>query len=470
MIVTDPRTGVQYDDQTGEIYLPYSSVNRAGPTRTGRFRPGLGPQAQQPGQQGQTQAQPQAQPQAQQPGQQGQTQAQPQAQPQAQNALLDFGGSQDPGIQLFQKTYGTSPLDYEGHVKEAYENLGQPTGGREVIAANALLSLAKPYIDTVLKQTGKLPAEDEVKQFVASNFNAKYAEDVITGKANYDQIISGKVNPYIEQAKLTAGTGTTPATQEIDKGILGLNDLNEQLFQAAKAQTERDAEEAYTPQKRGLVEDLAAQNQLGQRNSRFSLDALEAAKSKGLASALGNVAVARAQGGLDIGKTAQTLLAGQRSLDQQARQYGLDFGLRRQMFNKEIDDSSYERGLKRQQMGLAAQLGRQQAEGSKPGWMDYTILGFQGLGAIGGLAGGLGMAFCWVAEELYGKDSEKTHSLRAFMLNQMDKDTWVGKFARAYSKYGQIWANQIKKDTKLRQVFQNLYDKFYEMSLRGSHA
>jgi len=190
----------------------------------------------------------------------------------------------------------------------------------------------------------------------------------------------------------TASATGTSANEEINKLILRLNDLNEQLFQAAKQQTTADAEEAYLPQKQGLVEDLAAQNQLGQANSRYSLNALEAAKNKSLTSAFGNVAVERAKGELTIGTTAQNLLANQRGLDQQANQFGQTLGLQRRQLNQSIDDSEYNRGLQRQQMGLAAQLGRQQAEASKPGWMDYLGLGFQGLGAIGGLAGGLGSA------------------------------------------------------------------------------
>ena len=313
-------------------------------------------------------------------------------------ALLNIKGSQDPATQLFEKIYGTDPTDYAGVFDTGYANLGHGNekGQHNEVAANGIIALATPYINAYMKQNGKLPTEDEVRSFVGDNLNSQYASDFITGNVSPDKIMSKYVTPALQQQKLLETTGQS--NDQITKGIAGLNDLNSQLYEAAKNKLPQDVEELYTPQQKGLAEDLAAQNQLGQMNSRYSLDALQAQKQKAITQGLGNILVARAQGGIDVGKTAQQLMANQRSLEQQNQQFGQTFGLQRKALNQSIDEQEYQRGLQQQQLGLAAQLGRQQAAGQRNnglggslgGAASGAMIGGQFGGPWGALAGGLG--------------------------------------------------------------------------------
>lgn len=69
------------------------------------------------------------------------------------------------------------------------------------------------------------------------------------------------------------------------------------------------------------------------------------------------------------------------------------------------------------------------------------------LGAFGPLIG-----MCWVAEELYGKDSEKTHRIRAFCTKHSVDYGFLGDFCRLYAKEGERWASDIKTNEDLRRT------------------
>lgn len=312
-------------------------------------------------------------------GQVAPTVAQTQAQPQGGQGL-NFGASPDQSQQLFSKIFGQGPQDYAGTFQTAYQNLGQPGGkGTEDVISNGTYALADAYIDQILSKTGQLPSEEDVRGFVANNLTPRFADQFIRGMGK-DQILANYVEPAMKEQELLQGQ---KAEQEaIEKGILGLNEQNENLYNAAKTMLPMDVEEAYLPQKQGLVQDLAGQGLLRQRNSRWSLDALDAAKQKSITSGLADINVSKATSGLDIGKTAQNLLAQQRSLAQQGQQFGLDYGLRRRELGNQEYQADFDRGMAQQQLGLAAQLGRQQAEASKPGWMDYLNTGLTGLSSL----------------------------------------------------------------------------------------
>lgn len=315
---------------------------------------------------------------------------------------MPIGTSRQPQTEwerLVDKIYGPTPTDYTGAYNTAYQNLGQPPQENPNKVIEGTQTLADAYVDRVLQKTGKLPSEDEVRRFVAQNLNSSFATQTIQG-INKDQVMSNYVDPYIEQQALLKPD--TAAQDEINKGILGLNQQNENLYEAAKAQTGRDVEEAYIPQKQSLVEDLASQNRLGQSNSRYSLNALEAAKNRSLTDSLTNINVSKASSGLDIGKTAQNLLANQRGLGQQAQQFGLSYGLQNKGLNEQLYNADFQRGLDRQKLSLAAQLGRQQAGAEGDSGFGGALGGAAAGAKLGSLAGPWGKAIGTVAGGLGG--------------------------------------------------------------------
>lgn len=74
-------------------------------------------------------------------------------------------------------------------------------------------------------------------------------------------------------------------------------------------------------------------------------------------------------------------------------------------------------------------------------------------GLLGGLFQGIGSAIgCWVAEELYGKWSPITFSIRVYVFEQSDRWTPTGLFARAYRRFGKSWARWCRKSGCVRRV------------------
>lgn len=84
------------------------------------------------------------------------------------------------------------------------------------------------------------------------------------------------------------------------------------------------------------------------------------------------------------------------------------------------------------------------------------------LNAGSGVASAALMA-CWVAEELYGEDSLKTHRIRGFMYNHFDKKGVFGEFAREYRDKGRQWASTIKENPELRRDARQLFDRIHNI-------
>lgn len=76
---------------------------------------------------------------------------------------------------------------------------------------------------------------------------------------------------------------------------------------------------------------------------------------------------------------------------------------------------------------------------------------YQGLGQAAGTAAGLAM-MCWVAEELYGADDERTHAARRYATSH---DT---TFTRAYAKHGKAWAAWLRENEWAKPVVRPLWD------------
>lgn len=63
------------------------------------------------------------------------------------------------------------------------------------------------------------------------------------------------------------------------------------------------------------------------------------------------------------------------------------------------------------------------------------------------LGGGLSALsnLCWVAEVLYGKDSEATKKIRAYCQKHINEDSAMGNFCRLYEQNGREWAENLSR-------------------------
>ena len=295
--------------------------------------------------------------------------------------------------------YNINPQDYLGIVNSAYSNLGQagsdtaaahPGGGTDTLglavgdrigAANKFASdLAKSFVDRYHKQTGQVPNEDQVHQFISQNANISNAMKYVQGQINPDQM-----NTMADQYMQT-NTDTGTQAQGIDQTLPNsLQQYADQQYQYGAQQLGQDTQNQYQTQKRGLVEDLASQNQLGQANSRYSLNDLEANKNQELQRGITNLLGQRASTMTGLGVTGAQMA-------QQNKQFGVTAGLQRQGMQNEQDINATNLGLQRVQMGLASQLGKQQAEANKPGAFDWAKLAVGAVPIVGGAASaGMGL-------------------------------------------------------------------------------
>jgi hypothetical protein len=112
------------------------------------------------------------------------------------------------------------------------------------------------------------------------------------------------------------------------------------------------------------------------------------------------------------------------------------------------------------------QLASQQAAANAQGW-----------GSVGGAV--LGAATyawlaCWVAEELFGKDSEKTWDIRAYVMAHHAHRGPIGIFARLYSQHGETWAKYIAgkgwTNRLARRGFELLFNALHKRAVIWLHT
>lgn len=89
-----------------------------------------------------------------------------------------------------------------------------------------------------------------------------------------------------------------------------------------------------------------------------------------------------------------------------------------------------------------------------------------GVGVVSGIAGNVmgGMAGCWVAIEIFGKDHEITLTVRRFVKRHLGDNSKVGEFMRAYMERGIEWAEAVKNDLELRAKAKDFWSQLYQLA------
>ena len=302
-------------------------------------------------------------------------------------------------------------------------------------------------------------------------------------KLNDEQQSRGQEKKTVESQSLLDqlwGQAGVEDTGSADRSRQYLNDV----FNIGKTSGTQSINEAYAPQEQQAIDEAGAAGLL--RNPGYLTSVignLRAKKQANLRDLFSGLEGQRAQSGLGLedtifnrGVTNKGLALQKFGASQGANQFGQTLGLQQQQFGETKRQNQMSDMYNQMQLDQAQKAGDQMAEARKPGTLDYLNTAFAGLGQLGSVAGGvasLGSAFskapkpvpCWVAEELYGVDSEKTHTLRKFMQKHMREDSYIGKFARLYSVKGKEWAKMIKSNLPQRKSFRKLYDGFYNLSL-----
>jgi hypothetical protein len=132
-------------------------------------------------------------------------------------------------------------------------------------------------------------------------------------------------------------------------------------------------------------------------------------------------------------------------------------------------------GIANMGMGSSQDLaGLYAGEGRDTGLMQYQR-GVQerqnihdvGMSAMSMIGGG---GFCYVAEELYGKDSKKTKAIRKYVeAHEHDKGE-IGEFLRKYKVKGPQWAETIKHNKNARVCAMVIWDNLHVDAIREGYA
>ncbi len=150
---------------------------------------------------------------------------------------------------------------------------------------------------------------------------------------------------------------------------------------------------------------------------------------------------------------ATAVMAGQ--MNPNAGQLGANFA-----------QQSFGTGMSGYNAGLGYTLGAAQYNASQNPWLMGASMGGTAVGAAAKMyTGG-----CWVAEELFGKDSEKTHEIRAFCKNHIDDDGWLGDFMRLYFQKGERWAEEIKHDPDQREQALMTWNLLHRMAVNDKET
>lgn len=356
MLVTN-NSGITYDDQTGEVYRfdghtgfqktgqkvgqeaqGYNSVTRSGSVQN----------TAQPGQ------------------------ASPVSSQQPGTADFIFNVGDNPRAKLFNKTYGDKPTEYSGVFDSAYQNLGQK-GGNNSITANGTYALADAFADRFFQKTGALPSEDQLRQFVAQNLNSGFAQKFIQGIPR-DQITAMADDYFVGNPDVLVAPGAKSAEEQ---RLGGLKEQLDKIYQTGEQNYISNYDQnVYGPAKTTAVNDLAGQGMLTNPNSRYTLNQIEGNRGRDISSGINTLESNRAAGQVDLGKTIEDLLQKNKDRAQSGYQFNKTFSAGR-------EDTAFNQGLQRQQLTMADQLGRLQAENNKKGWADYltTALGAAGTAA-----------------------------------------------------------------------------------------
>jgi hypothetical protein len=90
----------------------------------------------------------------------------------------------------------------------------------------------------------------------------------------------------------------------------------------------------------------------------------------------------------------------------------------------------------------------------------------EGIGVASGVAGNImgGMAMCWVAEEIFGKNDVKTLTVRAWGMKHLKDASKLGEFMRDYLERGRDWAQAVKEDFELQEKARVFWTNLYNLA------
>jgi len=284
---------------------------------------------------------------------------------------------------LREKVFGQTPTDYRGTFQQGFETLGQTGEVNPNVVTNGTIALADAFIEQIQKQTGNLPSEDQVRQFVASTLDRGFASEFIRGIPK-DSIVANYVSPYVKSNinDLNPSTETNSLEKEIASRNSGLSARLDDLFNRATNTVSGRINREFNDQRGRAIEEEAALGRLRSPVSIPTIARIDENRNRSLSDAFGQLAGQRASGEMDLSKTIEGILAGERRAKEQGNQFNQELGLRRDMLKDQRNQYQDSLGLQRQQIGLAERIGKMQADASGDDWLDYVNTAINTAGTV----------------------------------------------------------------------------------------
>src|SRR3990167_3709144 len=216
---------------------------------------------------------------------------------------------------LARKIFGGAQ-DYRDIFRSAYKNLNQPNAPENIIAGGTQ-QLADNFIDRVLKKTGKLPSEEQVRDFVSQNLTTSYAEKFITGEITNDSTKTQLVDPYLQaNPDILAPTPQAEDTTDVEERAKGLKDRIAELYRGIETGGAERISRLFAPSERQAIEEEAASGSRlfsgVSRDPNAPIERIRARKGEALSDLGLGLATQQAAGETDVAKTIEGILQGER--------------------------------------------------------------------------------------------------------------------------------------------------------------
>ncbi|HYE71831.1 MAG TPA: hypothetical protein VEF04_00815 [Blastocatellia bacterium] len=146
------------------------------------------------------------------------------------------------------------------------------------------------------------------------------------------------------------------------------------IFGQAGQYAAEGIERQFAPQRSRVAAEQAAMGRLGSGVGQYSLGQVDQNKSNAMAQIFGNLAGQRASGQLDISKTIEGILQGERRAEDQRNQFGQSMQFNRDSLLNEINQGRENRGL---QLSMFDAQQRQQRDLSGKDIWDKALMATQ---------------------------------------------------------------------------------------------
>ena len=345
----------------------------------------------------------------------------------------------DPRTELTQRV--SSGNRFRDVFKNAYFNVlghrGEPNNPTEINALSTTQDLASRFIDQYQKELGKLPTEDQVRNFLGETISQGFAAQTLTGEISPETVHSSIVNPAVSRFKETQGEeqAVCQLSSIIDEAKKSEAERQSTLDAFAKeeeGQAIRSAQEQFGQQKGRLIQEEAALGRLRQPASIIPAARLEQEQAKALTNLISQIRSRQ------LGLRSDVLGESQANISQ-ARQFSEDLGLRKKSLSEQIrqfnqglqfggQQLTAQNALAGREEDLARYLGRLQAEAQEPSLLSKIFMGAQiaktalpVVKAIGGAAVG-GIKFLGESNESFCSLVAIKNALKEFGINKKMSD------------------------------------------------